>query len=232
MCNRDSLSGVLFSSQQDSCRGRQDQPKFIVHSAHRPPNTILRLRAQGHRLTGSGNRNATHSGPTAEQSPCLRADLSGYRARPKQTENQRKPVSDACTKSNTTTRAAMQPRWGRKVGVTATTLAGLALWALSATPVWAACPNSCSGHGLCGASNKCTCFPGWTASPDCQLRTCAPRSRVQRRRAPTPPTPARCPRSQHTGGTGVQASSDRPGRTTTSGPATRSGNVVLPEHRR
>jgi len=40
------------------------------------------------------------------------------------------------------------------------------------------CPNGCSGHGSCGANDKCSCYnrigdslPAWT-EPDCSLRTC------------------------------------------------------------
>jgi hypothetical protein len=39
------------------------------------------------------------------------------------------------------------------------------------------CPNGCSGHGSCGANDKCTCYtrvdgePAWTY-PDCSGRTC------------------------------------------------------------
>jgi len=39
------------------------------------------------------------------------------------------------------------------------------------------CPNGCSGHGSCGANDKCTCYsrpngdPAWTGH-DCSLRTC------------------------------------------------------------
>ena len=43
--------------------------------------------------------------------------------------------------------------------------------------VQAYCPNGCSGHGSCGASDKCTCYtridgePAWTFN-DCSGRTC------------------------------------------------------------
>ncbi|GMI43375.1 hypothetical protein TrCOL_g9673 [Triparma columacea] len=43
--------------------------------------------------------------------------------------------------------------------------------------VSAYCPNGCSGHGSCGANDKCTCYlrpnddPAWTEH-DCSLRTC------------------------------------------------------------
>jgi hypothetical protein len=39
------------------------------------------------------------------------------------------------------------------------------------------CPNGCSGHGSCGANDKCSCYtrpnsdPAWTEH-DCSLRTC------------------------------------------------------------
>merc|ERR1719161_537201 len=33
------------------------------------------------------------------------------------------------------------------------------------------CPNSCSGHGECGESDKCNCYPKFTGS-DCSLRQC------------------------------------------------------------
>ena len=36
--------------------------------------------------------------------------------------------------------------------------------------VHAACPNSCSGHGTCGAENKCACDAGYAYAPDCSLR--------------------------------------------------------------
>lgn len=41
----------------------------------------------------------------------------------------------------------------------------------------ALCPNGCSGHGSCGANDKCECYvnslndPAWTY-PDCSGRTC------------------------------------------------------------
>jgi hypothetical protein len=33
------------------------------------------------------------------------------------------------------------------------------------------CPNSCSGHGSCGPSNICTCYPQWDGgAADCSQR--------------------------------------------------------------
>lgn len=34
------------------------------------------------------------------------------------------------------------------------------------------CPNSCSGNGKCTTWGVCECFAGFTAAPDCSLRTC------------------------------------------------------------
>jgi hypothetical protein len=44
--------------------------------------------------------------------------------------------------------------------------------AMFAATAQAICPNKCSGHGTCGASDKCTCFPNWTGA-DCAGRKCA-----------------------------------------------------------
>jgi len=37
--------------------------------------------------------------------------------------------------------------------------------------VVAACPNACSGNGICGANDKCSCHQNWQGA-DCSLRTC------------------------------------------------------------
>lgn len=39
-------------------------------------------------------------------------------------------------------------------------------FALLVIPLIFACPNSCSGHGTCGANGACTCYPGYIAG-DC-----------------------------------------------------------------
>jgi len=46
----------------------------------------------------------------------------------------------------------------------------LALLAFVGTAM-AACPNGCSGNGICGANDKCSCYQNWQG-PDCSLRTC------------------------------------------------------------
>merc|ERR1719313_2523394 len=55
------------------------------------------------------------------------------------------------------------------------------LAAAAATAVMAACPNQCSGHGICEENDKCACFKqtgttwrqrvGYTGA-DCSQRTC------------------------------------------------------------
>ena len=35
----------------------------------------------------------------------------------------------------------------------------------------AMCPNGCSGHGICGANDKCSCYQNFQGA-DCSLRTC------------------------------------------------------------
>jgi len=34
-----------------------------------------------------------------------------------------------------------------------------------------ACPNACSGNGICGAQSKCSCYQNWQGA-DCSQRTC------------------------------------------------------------
>ena len=34
-----------------------------------------------------------------------------------------------------------------------------------------ACPNACSGHGVCGEDSTCACFQGWLM-PTCSERAC------------------------------------------------------------
>ena len=35
----------------------------------------------------------------------------------------------------------------------------------------ASCPNACSGSGICGAQDKCSCYQNWQGA-DCSARTC------------------------------------------------------------
>jgi hypothetical protein len=49
-------------------------------------------------------------------------------------------------------------------------IALLSVLAFAATN--AQCPNKCSGHGVCGAHSRCTCYANWQGF-DCSERTCA-----------------------------------------------------------
>lgn len=44
----------------------------------------------------------------------------------------------------------------------------LILLTIQLHPCLSKCPHSCSGHGICGVANQCTCFPGWNGgAADC-----------------------------------------------------------------
>ena len=50
---------------------------------------------------------------------------------------------------------------------------GLVVLGLSwVATVVAQCPNSCSGHGTCGAENVCSCDTSWNLVSDCSQREC------------------------------------------------------------
>jgi len=44
--------------------------------------------------------------------------------------------------------------------------------ALTIATIRANCPSFCSGNGICGADDKCSCHQAW-GGPDCSLRQCA-----------------------------------------------------------
>jgi len=46
-----------------------------------------------------------------------------------------------------------------------------ALFLTTLATVATACPNACSGNGICGAQSKCSCYQNWQAA-DCSERTC------------------------------------------------------------
>jgi hypothetical protein len=51
-------------------------------------------------------------------------------------------------------------------------LLSMLLGALMLPPATTQCPNSCSGHGECGANNVCDCFDGYDVAADCSMRRC------------------------------------------------------------
>lgn len=50
-------------------------------------------------------------------------------------------------------------------------IGSLAILALAANYASAECNNMCSGHGICGANDACTCYRNWRGN-DCSERTC------------------------------------------------------------
>jgi hypothetical protein len=47
-------------------------------------------------------------------------------------------------------------------------IAVLILWVIQLQRIESKCPNFCSGHGLCGPNNVCSCDDGWDGeAADC-----------------------------------------------------------------
>ena len=67
------------------------------------------------------------------------------------------------------TLCAMTMMWSRNRAVS---LIGVLSLFLSHSPVDAACPNSCSGHGSCGTDNICGCDTKWAVVADCSRMEC------------------------------------------------------------